>query len=51
MSLFIGLLAFDSQEFVSDMKIGVLAGSIVSAIVGCLVLYSLNRKSVAAAAG
>lgn len=38
MSLFIGLLAFTSDEFHDATKIGVLAGSIVSAIVGWAVL-------------
>ena len=38
MSLFIGLLAFTSDEFHDATKIGVLAGSLVSAIVGWLVL-------------
>ena len=49
MSLFIGMLAFDSQEFVSEMKIGVLCGSIVSALVGCLVLYLLTKEKPAGA--
>lgn len=39
MSLFIGLLAFDTSEALqSQTKVGVLAGSVLSAIVGWLVL-------------
>jgi NhaA family Na+:H+ antiporter len=38
MSLFIGLLAFDDPSRAADVRIGVLAGSIASAIAGYLVL-------------
>ncbi len=39
MSLFIGMLAFaDSAELVEEAKIGILAGSIVSGVIGYLVL-------------
>ncbi len=38
MSLFIGLLAFTSDAFHDATKIGVLAGSLASAILGWLVL-------------
>ena len=38
MSLFIGMLAFPGPEHAADLRIGVLAGSIVSAIAGALVL-------------
>jgi Na+:H+ antiporter, NhaA family len=40
MSLFIGLLAFaDSAELQDDVKVGILFGSLVSAVLGSLVLY------------
>ena len=41
MSLFIGLLAFTSDEFHDATKIGVLAGSLLSALVGWIVLRIL----------
>lgn len=44
MSLFIGLLAFPDPKFAADVRIGVLAGSTVSAIVG----YILLRRSLKA---
>lgn len=43
MSLFIGLLAFASDEFHDATKIGVLAGSLVSAIVGWVFLRLAPR--------
>jgi len=43
MSLFIGLLAFDNQELESMTKLAVLAGSLLSALTGALVL--LGRHS------
>ena len=42
MSLFIGNLAFESEIFISQMKIGVLVGSFLSAVLGYLLL---NFKS------
>jgi len=42
MSLFIGTLAFESEIFISEMKIGVLVGSFLSAVLGYLLL---NLKS------
>ena len=47
MSLFIGLLAFDSSEALqSQTKVGVLAGSVLSAIVGWLVLRFAPKTGV-----
>jgi len=47
MSLFIGLLAFPSSAVLQDqVKVGVLAGSILSAIVGTLVLLVAKREAV-----
>ena len=51
MSLFIGLLAFaDSAELVEDAKIGILVGSLVSGIIGYLVLRlapsAIDQKAV-----
>lgn len=45
MSLFIGLLAFPSQSMQDQVKIGVLAGSILSALAGTLVLMLSKRES------
>ena len=40
MSLFIGLLAFPtSPELQDQVKVGVLAGSVLSAVAGVMVLY------------
>jgi NhaA family Na+:H+ antiporter len=38
MSLFIGTLAFDTPEQAAQVRIGVLGGSLVSALIGYLVL-------------
>lgn len=40
MSLFIGELAFSSPELKTDIRLGVLAGSVLSAVVGYLILRS-----------
>lgn len=46
MSLFIGLLAFPtSPELVNEVKVGVLAGSALSALVGALVLGLSRREA------
>jgi NhaA family Na+:H+ antiporter len=45
MSLFIGLLAFTTDEFHDATKIGVLAGSVVSAVVGWVVLRLAPRPA------
>lgn len=50
MSLFIGLLAFPDPAFAADVRIGVLAGSIASALVGFAVLSMAGRPVAAAKA-
>ena len=46
MSLFIGLLAFDDPALQAQVKIGVLAGSILSALAGSAVLATSRREKV-----
>ena len=43
MSLFIGLLAFNTEEHIQAMKIGVLLGSVLSVTVGILVVSSQKK--------
>jgi NhaA family Na+:H+ antiporter len=45
MSLFIGLLAFPGQTAMDAVKIGVLAGSLLSAAAGAGMLYLASRKA------
>jgi NhaA family Na+:H+ antiporter len=45
MSLFIGGLAFDDPTLTSAVKVGVLAGSILSAVVGYLVFVAAAPRS------
>lgn len=45
MSLFIGLLAFDAPHEQDMTKIGVLAGSLASALVGALILNGSTRRA------
>ncbi len=47
MSLFIGALAFDSAELGKATKIGVLLGSIASAVLGAIVLRMAGRRQAA----
>ena len=45
MSLFVGNLAFvDNTQYVDGVKIGVLSGSILSAIVGYFLLLIVSKK-------
>jgi NhaA family Na+:H+ antiporter len=46
MSLFIGLLAFPTEAMQEQVKIGVLAGSLLSALVGVAVLMGSKREAV-----
>ncbi|RYD86230.1 MAG: Na(+)/H(+) antiporter NhaA, partial [Sphingomonadales bacterium] len=48
MSLFIGGLAFDNPLFSDEVKIGVLGGSLMSAVCGYAVLWWANRRPAAA---
>lgn len=44
MSLFVGDLAFVGPEYVNEMKLGVLTGSFISAVVGLLFLTLVSKK-------
>ena len=46
MSLFIGLLAFPTEAMQDQVKIGVLAGSLLSALVGAALLAGSKREAV-----
>lgn len=43
-SLFVDELAFDEEILINDGKMGILAGSLVSAVVGYVMLVLVNRK-------
>ena len=47
MSLFIGGLAFDTPERINEVRLGVLAGSLASAIAGCAILANAFRSPTA----
>lgn len=49
MSLFIGSLAFPGAEHIVEMRLGVIGGSILSALSGLLVLAIVTRRRVAPA--
>ena len=49
MSLFIGSLAFPGAEHIVEMRLGVIGGSILSALSGLLVLVVATRRRAAAA--
>jgi len=51
MSLFIGLLAFDDPAMQDRVKFGILAGSLVAALAGYIILSLTDRKRVASAVG
>lgn len=44
MSLFIASLAFKSEQLLSSAKIAILCGSLISALIGCLVLWLSTKK-------
>ena len=45
MSLFIGTLAFDAPAQIDAVRVGVIAGSIISTLLGLMILWSGSRKS------
>ncbi len=49
MSLFIGMLAFPEPSHAADIRLGVLIGSVVSAIAGYVVLRTASRTGASAA--
>jgi NhaA family Na+:H+ antiporter len=49
MSLFIGGLSFEDPAMMNQVRVGVLAGSIVSGVLGYVVLIMASRTTVAEA--
>jgi NhaA family Na+:H+ antiporter len=45
MSLFIGTLAFGDQSYAAPIRLGVLTGSVVSAVVGYILLRAFTAKA------
>jgi len=45
MSLFIGGLAFDSAALLNEVRLGVIAGSIASAIAGCVIIAAATKRN------
>ena len=45
MSLFIGTLAFETPAQIDAVRVGVIAGSIISMLLGLMILWSGSRKS------
>jgi NhaA family Na+:H+ antiporter len=48
MSLFIGMLAFPEPAYAADIRIGVLTGSLCSALLGYLILRSARPLPISA---
>jgi Na+/H+ antiporter NhaA len=46
-ALFVNELAFDAEVLINDGKMGILAGSLLSAVIGLLVLVFFTRGDVA----
>lgn len=44
MSLFIGKLAFDTQDAINEIRLGVMGGSLVSGVLGFAILYWAGRN-------
>jgi NhaA family Na+:H+ antiporter len=44
MSLFIGSLAFTTEYYMNQVRLGVILGSLLSAVVGYLILYQTTVK-------
>ena len=45
MSLFIGLLAFDHPQIQDHVKMGIFLGSVLSGVIGAIVLGTFNRRA------
>ena len=47
MSLFIGSLAFDSHALLAQVRVGVIAGSVISTAIGVAILMIAARRMAA----